>query len=148
MDALSYKTQYANKSTVQKEWWVVDAEGMVLGRLCSEVAKIIRGKHKPSFTPNVDCGDKVVVINAEKIRLTGKKWTDREIITHSGHPGGQKRRSPREVMEKDPTKLIEIAVKGMLPKNRLGRVLFKNLHVVAGPEHKFEAQQPKELKLN
>lgn len=148
MDALSYKTQYANKSTVQKEWWVVDAEDMVLGRLCSEVAKLIRGKHKPSFTPNVDCGDKVVVINADKIRLTGKKWTDREIIHHSGHPGGQKRRSPREVMEKDATKLIEIAVKGMLPKSRLGREVFKNLHVVAGPEHNFDAQQPKELKIN
>lgn len=145
MDTLSYKTISANKATVQKAWFVVDAENQVLGRVCSEIAKIIRGKHKPSYTPHVDCGDQVIVINADKIRLTGKKMTDKVYIRHTGYPGGQRFATPREVLAKNPRGVVESAVKGMLPKNRLGRVLFNNLFVYAGPEHPHAAQQPKEL---
>lgn len=147
MDTLSYKTVSANKNTVEKEWVVVDASNMVLGRFISQVAMVLRGKHKPSFTPHVDCGDNVIVINAEKVRLTGNKMQKKEYIWHTGYPGGQRRRTAREVMEKDPRRIIEYAVKGMLPKNRLGRELFRNLHVYVGSEHPHEAQQPKELKL-
>lgn len=147
MDTLSYKTVSANKNTVEKEWVVVDASNMVLGRFISQVAMVLRGKHKPSFTPHVDCGDNVIVINAEKVRLTGNKMQNKEYIWHTGYPGGQRRRTAREVMEKDPRRIIEYAVKGMLPKNRLGRELFRNLHVYVGSEHPHEAQQPKELKL-
>ena len=145
MDTLSYKTISANKATVQKAWFVVDAENQVLGRVCSEIAKIIRGKHKPSYTPHVDCGDQVIVINADKIRLTGKKMTDKLYIRHTGYPGGQRFATPREVLAKNPRGVVESAVKGMLPKNRLGRVLFNNLFVYAGSEHPHAAQQPKEL---
>lgn len=145
MDTLSYKTISANKATVQKAWFVVDAENQVLGRVCSEIAKIIRGKHKPSYTPHVDCGDQVIVINADKIRLTGKKMTDKVYIRHTGYPGGQRFATPREVLAKNPRGVVESAVKGMLPKNRLGRVLFNNLFVYAGSEHPHAAQQPKEL---
>lgn len=147
MDTLSYKTVSANKNTVEKEWVVVDAESMVLGRLISQVASILRGKHKPSFTPHVDCGDNVIVINAEKVRLTGNKMQKKEYIWHTGYPGGQRRRTVAEQMEKDPTKIIENAVRGMLPKNRLGRQIFHNLHVYVGAEHDHAAQQPKEIKL-
>ncbi|MCC5945079.1 MAG: 50S ribosomal protein L13 [Bernardetiaceae bacterium] len=147
MDALSYKTVSAKKSEVKKEWLLIDAEGMVLGRLATEVANRIRGKHKPCFTPHVDCGDHVVIINADKIRLTGKKWTDKQVIRHTGYPGGQRILSPREVMAKNPCKLVETAVKGMLPKSRLGNAIFHNLHVYAGTEHKHEAQQPKTVEL-
>lgn len=147
MDTLSYKTVSANKNTVEKEWVVVDAEGKVLGRLISQVASILRGKTKPSFTPHVDCGDNVIVINAEKIRLTGNKLQKKEYIWHTGYPGGQRRRTAIEQMEKDPTRIIENAVRGMLPKNRLGRQIFRNLHVYVGPEHPHEAQQPKEMNL-
>ncbi|MFA9198612.1 50S ribosomal protein L13 [Aquirufa sp. KTFRIE-69F] len=146
MDTLSYKTISANKATVQKAWFVVDAENQVLGRVCSEIAKIIRGKHKPSYTPHVDCGDQVIVINADKIRLTGKKMTDKVYIRHTGYPGGQRFATPREVLAKNPRGVVESAVKGMLPKNRLGRVLFNNLFVYAGSEHPHAAQQPKEIK--
>lgn len=146
MDSLSYKTISANKATVQKEWIVVDAEGAVLGRLTSEIAKVLRGKHKPSFTPHVDCGDNVIVINAEKVRLTGNKMTDKVYLRHTGHPGGQRETTPRQLLAKDPRRIIEHAVKGMLPKNRLGRRLFTNLHVYAGGEHPHAAQQPKEVK--
>ena len=145
MDTLSYKTISANKATVQKAWFVVDAENQVLGRVCSEIAKIIRGKHKPSYTPHVDCGDQVIVINEDKIRLTGKKMTDKVYIRHTGYPGGQRFATPREVLAKNPRGVVESAVKGMLPKNRLGRVLFNNLFVYAGSEHPHAAQQPKEL---
>ena len=148
MDTLSYKTISANKATVNKEWVLIDAENMVLGRLASEVAKIIRGKNKPEFTPHVDCGDNVIVINAEKVVLTGNKLTDREHFRHSGYPGGQTRQSPRQILDKYPERLVEKAVKGMLPKNKLGRALFKNLHVVVGAEHKYEAQKPKVIDLN
>ena len=148
MDTLSYKTVSANKATVNKEWVVVDADSKVLGRLASEVARVIRGKHKPDFTPNVDCGDNVIVINADKIRMTGKKWTDKVFVSHTGYPGGQRSATPKEVMaKKSSTILVERAVRGMLPKNRLGRSLFKNLYVYEGAEHPHEAQKPKEIKL-
>lgn len=147
MDTLSYKTLSANKQTVEKGWILVDAKGQTLGRLASQVAAIIRGKHKPYFTPHVDCGDNVVVINAEKIRLTGRKWDNKQYISHTGYPGGQRVINPRQLKAKLPTRLIEHAVRGMLPKNRLGRRLFHNLFVYAGQEHAHVAQQPKEIKL-
>jgi len=146
VDTLSYKTISANSATVQKEWIVVDANGEILGRLASQIAKILRGKHKPSFTPHVDCGDNVIVINADKIRLTGKKMTDKEYVRHTGHPGGQRFATPREVLAKQPGRVVEMAVRGMLPKNRLGRRMFTNLYVYAGGEHPHAAQQPKEVK--
>ncbi len=146
MDTLSYKTISANKATIQKDWVVVDAENQVLGRLCSEIAKIIRGKIKPSYTPHTDCGDQVIVINADKVRLTGKKLTDKVYTRHTGYPGGQRFATPREVLAKNPRGVVEAAVKGMLPKNRLGRALFNNLYVYAGTEHPHAAQQPKEIK--
>ena len=147
MDTLSYKTVSANKATVKKEWVLIDAENMVLGRLASEVARLLRGKHKPDFTPHVDCGDYVIVVNAEKVQLTGKKWTDRVHLRHSGYPGGQRAQSPKDILAKYPERLIEKAVKGMLPKNKLGSQLFRNLHVVAGPDHKYAAQNPKSIDL-
>ena len=146
MDTLSYKTISANKATVQKEWFVVDADSRVLGRLATQIARIVRGKHKPSFTPHVDCGDNIIVVNADKIRLTGKKWDDKVYVSHTGYPGGQRTVTPRELRAKDATRIIENAVKGMLPKNRLGRQLFKNLYVYEGGEHPHAAQNPKELK--
>ncbi|MCH3881683.1 MULTISPECIES: 50S ribosomal protein L13 [Tenacibaculum] len=148
MNTLSYKTVSANSSTVNKEWVLVDADGQTLGRLASKVAMLIRGKYKPSFTPHVDCGDNVVIINAEKIQLTGKKWTEKSYIRHTGYPGGQRSLTATEMFEKDPTRLIEKAVKGMLPKNKLGSALFKNLYVYAGTEHGQEAQKPKLTNLN
>ena len=148
MDTLSYKTVSANSATVEKEWLVVDAEGQILGRLASKVAKIIRGKHKVNFTPNVDCGDNVIVINAEKVVLTGSKMANKEYVRHSGYPGGQSKQNPEEVLAKYPERLVERAVKGMLPKNRLGSALFRNLKVVIGPDHKYEAQKPKVIDLN
>ena len=148
MDTLSYKTISANKNTVNKEWVLVDAEGQTLGRMSSIVAKLIRGKFKPNYTPHVDCGDNVVVINAEKIILSGKKWTDKSYIRHTGYPGGQKSLTATELFEKDPTRLVEKSVKGMLPKNKLGNALFRNLKVYAGAEHNQEAQKPKTINLN
>jgi large subunit ribosomal protein L13 len=147
VDTLSYKTISVNAATANKGWVVVNAENAVLGRLTSEIAKILRGKTKPSYSPHVDCGDNVIVINADKIRLTGKKMTDKQYVRHTGHPGGQRFATPRELMEKDPRRVIEYAVKGMLPKNRLGRHLFTNLFVYAGGEHPHAAQQPTEIKL-
>lgn len=147
MDTLSYKTVSANKATAQKGWVVIDAESQILGRLASEVAKIIRGKNKVNFTPHVDCGDNVIIINAEKVRLTGKKMTDKVYIRHTGYPGGQRFKTPREMMAKNPTKVVEMAVRGMLPKNRLGSRLYTNLYVYAGNEHPHQAQQPKEVKV-
>ena len=129
MDTLSYKTVSANKNTVNKEWVVVDAEGQSLGRLSSIVAKLLRGKYKPSFTPHVDCGDNVIVINSSKINLTGKKWDAKEYIRHTGYPGGQRSLTAQELFDKDPNRLIEKAVKGMLPKNKLGSAIFRNLKV-------------------
>ncbi|HNV68011.1 MAG TPA: 50S ribosomal protein L13 [Bacteroidales bacterium] len=147
MNTLSYKTVSANKATVEKEWVLVDAEGQALGRLASVVALMLRGKHKTSFTPHVDCGDNVIVINAEKIALTGAKMTDKEYIRHTGYPGGQRIVRADALMKKNPARLIEYAVKGMLPKNRLGAAIFKNLYVYEGPEHKHEAQKPKPIDL-
>lgn len=147
MDTLSYKTVSANKATVTKEWLHVDAEGQTLGRLSSVVAILLRGKHKPSFTPHVDCGDNVVITNAAKINLTGKKWTDKSYIRHTGYPGGQRSLTAQELFDKNPERLIEKAVKGMLPKNKLGAALFRNLKVNAGAEHSQEAQQPRTVNL-
>ncbi len=147
MNTLSYKTVSANKATVEKEWVLVDAEGQTLGRLASVVALMLRGKHKTSFTPHVDCGDNVIVINAEKVTMTGKKMTDKEYIRHTGYPGGQRIVKADELMKKHPVRLIEYAVKGMLPKNRLGSAIFRNLYVYEGPAHKQEAQQPKLIDL-
>lgn len=147
MDTLSYKTVSLNKATVDKNWVIVDVEGLVLGRAASEVAKIIRGKNKPGYTPHVDCGDNVIVINAEKIRLTGNKWSEKQYIRHTGYPGGQRFQTPQEAKAKNASLLVERAVKGMLPKNKLGSQLFKNLYVYSGSEHPHEAQQPKEVKL-
>ena len=148
MNTLSYKTVSANKSTVQKEWYIVDAKGEVLGRLASVVAMVLRGKHKPSFTPHVDCGDYVIVINAEKVKLTGKKMTDKQYIRYTGYPGGQRTQTPEDLLSKKPEAVVEKAVKGMLPKSRLGSELFRNLFVFAGEVHPHEAQQPKKLDLN
>ncbi len=148
MNTLSYKTVSANKATANKEWLVVDADGQSLGRLASKVAMLIRGKYKPNFTPHADCGDNVVVINAEKINLTGNKWTDKTYIRHTGYPGGQRSLNATELYQKDPARLVEKAVKGMLPKNKLGNALYKNLYVYAGAEHKQEAQSPKAINLN
>lgn len=146
MDSISYKTLFVNKETANKQWVIVDADSAVLGRLCSEVAKMIRGKHKASYTPHVDCGDNVIVINADKIRFTGKKWDDKVYIRHTGYPGGQRFSTPREEKEKSSTRIIENAVRGMLPKNRLGRALFRNLYVYEGAEHPHAAQNPKPVK--
>ena len=148
MDTLSFKTVSANKATVNKEWLVIDASGQILGRLASTVARILRGKHKSNFTPHVDCGDYVIVINAEKVVLTGDKLTDKEYVRHSGYPGGQSVQSAKEILVKYPERLVEKAVKGMLPKNRLGRSIYKNLKVVVGPDHKYAAQQPKLINLD
>ena len=148
MNTLSYKTVSANKATVNKEWLVVDAEGEVLGRLASKVAKLIRGKHKPNFTPHVDCGDNVVIVNAEKIKLTGNKWNDKTYVRHTGYPGGQRTLTASELMGKSPIKVVEKAVKGMLPKNRLGSALFRNLYVYEGAAHQQEAQKPRSINLN
>lgn len=148
MDTLSYKTVSANKATVNKEWMVIDATDVVLGRLASVVARILRGKHKPDFTPHVDCGDNVIIVNAEKVKLTGSKMADKTYYSYSGYPGGQRSQTAEDVMRKYPERLVERAVKGMLPKNRLGRSLFNNLKVVVGPEHKYEAQQPKVIDVN
>lgn len=148
MDTLSYKTVSANDGTVNKEWVVIDATDQVLGRLSSVAAKILRGKYKAEFTPHVDTGDNVIVINAEKVKLTGTKLADKEYIRHSGYPGGQKIQTAAEVLAKHPTRIIENAVKGMLPKNRLGRKILKNLYVYEGAEHPHEAQKPKEINLN
>ena len=147
MDTLSYKTISANKATVNKEWVLVDAEGQALGRLASKVAKLIRGKHKPNFTPHVDCGDNVIIINAEKITLSGNKWTDKSYIRHTGYPGGQKSLTATELFGKDPARVVEKSVKGMLPKNKLGAELFRNLTVVVGTAHKHEAQKPAVINL-
>jgi len=148
VDTLSYKTISANSTTVKKNWVLVDAKNEPLGRLASKVASLIRGKHKTNFTPHVDCGDNVIVINAEKVKLTGKKWDDKKYITFSGYPGGQKTSTAKEVMAKKPTYMVEKAIKGMLPKSKLGNAMFRNLYVYEGATHKQEAQQPKELKLS
>ena len=148
MDTLSYRTISANKTGARKEWLLIDAEGKTLGRLASVVAIILRGKHKTNYTPHADCGDNVVVINAEKVELTGNKWNDKEYVRYTGFPGGQIHTSVKDVLNKKPEFMVEKAVKGMLPKNRLGRELFRNLHVYVGSEHENEAQKPRKIELN
>ena len=148
MDTLSYKTVSANAGTVTKEWLVIDATDQILGRLASRVALVLRGKHKPSYTPHVDCGDNVIIINADKVRLTGKKLTDRVYVPHTGYPGGQRFTTPKELLASKPTAVVEHAVRGMLPRTRLGDKLFGNLYVYAGSEHPHEAQKPKTITLN
>ncbi len=148
MDTLSYKTTSANKETAQKEWVVVDASGLNLGRLSSGLAKLLRGKHKTNFTPHADCGDYVIVLNADKVELSGNKWEDKLYIRHTGYPGGQRSLTATELYNKDPKRLIDKSVKGMLPKNKLGAALLKNLHIFVGEEHTHEAQQPKKIDIN
>ncbi len=147
MNTLSYKTQYAKKSGENQAWFVADASSATLGRVASQVAAVIRGKHKPGYTPNVICGDNVIVVNADKIRMSGKKWNDKIYASYSGYPGGQKLLTPKQIHQKSNTKLVEMAVKGMLPKTRLGRQMIKNLHVYAGTEHPHSAQNPKVLEI-
>ena len=150
MDTLSYKTISANKETVKKEWVVIDATDQVLGRLGSKVAKLLRGKYKPNFTPHVDCGDNVIIINADKIKLTGNKMTDRVYLSYTGYPGGQREITPARMLAKPngAEKLMKKVVKGMLPKNRLASQLLGNLYIYAGSEHKHEAQNPKTIDIN
>ena len=148
MDYQSYKTVSLNSQTVNKEWFVIDATDQVLGRLASRIAVILRGKHKAGFTPHVDCGDNIIVINADKVRLTGKKLTDKVYVRHTGYPGGQRFANPKELLQRKPIAVIEEAVKGMLPNNKLGADLFRNLFVYAGAEHPHQAQQPKTITLN
>ncbi len=148
MDNLSYKTISANKATVQKEWVVVDATDQVLGRLGAKVAKLLRGKYKPSFTPHVDCGDNVIIINADKVKMTGNKWNDRIYLRHTGYPGGQRENTPAKMIAKDPLKLYKKVVLGMLPKNKLSDAIIGNLYVYAGTEHPHAAQTPKNIDIN
>lgn len=148
MDTLSYKTVSANKNTVNKEWVILDAEDQSLGRLASVAAKLLRGKHKPNFTPHVDCGDNVIVINAAKVKLTGNKWEAKEYRRYTGYMGGGRSLTARQLYGKDPRRVIETAIKGMLPKNRLGADLFRNLKVYNEENHEHEAQQPKSINLN
>ncbi len=148
MDTLSYKTISANKENAKKEWLLVDAENETLGRLASKVAVMIRGKHKTNFTPHADCGDNVIVINAEKVRLSGNKWDDKVYVRHTGYPGGQRELTAKQLLNRMPIRIIEKAVKGMLPKNRLGSALYTNLYVYEGAAHKQEAQQPRLINLN
>jgi large subunit ribosomal protein L13 len=148
VNALSYKTVSTSKATVSKEWIVVDADGHNLGRLATKVAMILRGKYKPSYTPHVDCGDNVIVINSEKINLTGNKLSEKTYVRHTGYPGGQRTLTAKVLQAKNPALLVEKAVKGMLPKNKLGAELFRNLNVVVGPEHKQGAQKPRTVNLN
>jgi large subunit ribosomal protein L13 len=148
VDTLSYKTVSLNKATAEKEWVVVDATDQILGRLSSKIALVLRGKHKAGYTPHVDCGDNVIVVNAEKVRLTGNKLKGKVYIRHTGYPGGQRFETAEEMLKKHPERMLEKAVKGMLPKNSLGAQLFTNLHVFVGAEHDKAAQQPKVINLD
>lgn len=148
MSDLSYKTISANKESVDKKWVLIDAKDAVLGRLASNTAKILRGKNKPNFTPHVDCGDNVIIINAEKIKLSGNKWQEKKYIRHTGYPGGQRVRTADEMIKRFPDRVITNAVKGMLPKNRLGKQLLTNLRVYVGEDYKEVAQKPEKIDLN
>jgi large subunit ribosomal protein L13 len=145
VDTLSYKTISEKNENVERKWYVVDADGEAVGRLCSKIAHVLRGKHKPSYTPHVDCGDNVIVINAEKVRFTGQKLDQKKYLRHTGYPGGQREKTARNLLAERPEKVIETAVKGMLPKNKLGRAMYKKLYVYAGAEHPHTAQQPEEF---
>ncbi|WP_343637646.1 50S ribosomal protein L13 [Fluviicola sp.] len=147
MNTLSYKTVSANKETADKKWLLVDAEGHTVGRLASEVAKLVRGKHKPNFTPHADCGDNVIVINAAKVSFSGTKLENKEYVRYTGYPGGQRSLTAQELLQRSPERVIEKAIKGMLPKNTLGRQLYRNVKVYAGAEHKHEAQNPEAINL-
>lgn len=148
MDTLSYKTISVSKANANKKWFVVDAEGQTLGRIASRIAIVLRGKHKVNYTPHDDCGDYVVVINAEKVTLSGKKWSDKKYIRHTGYPGGQRVTTAEEMLAKHPERLLEKAVRGMLPKNTLGRAIYRNMKVYTGPVHEQEAQKPQVLDLS
>ena len=148
MNTLSYKTVSVNKENANKKWYVIDAEGQILGRFASEVAMILRGKRKPCYTPHSDCGDIVIIINAEKIQLTGNKMAEKYYVHYTGYPGGQRVRTIGDQLKKKPEAVLEHAIKGMLPKTKLGKAIFDNLYVYAGPEHPHQAQQPEELKIN
>ena len=148
MDTLSYKTLSSNKITANKKWFLVDADGQNLGRFASKIAKVLRGKYKTNFTPHADCGDNVVIINASKIVMSGNKMDNREIFSHTGFPGGQKRISPRKMLEKDGTSVVRHAIKGMLPKNKLGAAILRNCYIFSSDEHDKEAQKPVNLNLN
>lgn len=148
MDTQSYKTVSLKAGDIKKEWYVIDATDVVLGRLASRVALVLRGKNKPSFTPNMDCGDNVIILNADKVKLTGKKMTEKVYVRHTGYPGGQRFMTPAELLRKKPTELVRKAVVGMLPKNRLGSKLIGNLYLYAGNEHPHQAQNPKTITLN
>jgi large subunit ribosomal protein L13 len=148
VDSNSFKTKYVNKDSIQKDWHIVNADGKILGRFASEIAKILRGKHKPSFSPHTDCGDNIIVINSDNIKMTGNKWKDKQYVRHTGYPGGQRVPTPQELKEKkSSTFIIEKAVRGMLPKNRLGRQLFRNLFVYEDSNHPHDGQKPKEIKI-
>ena len=148
MSDLSFKTVSANKSNVEKKWVLVDVEDLILGRVASQIALYLRGKHKPNYTPHVDCGDNVIVINASKVKLSGDKWKNKKYIRHTGYPGGQRSLSAEELFKKNPTKLVENAVKGMLPKNKLGSNLYRNLKVFSGSDHNITDNTLKEVKFN
>ncbi len=148
MDTLSYKTVSANKATVQKNWLLVDAENETVGRLASKVAYLVRGKHKTNYTPHVDCGDNVIIVNADKVRFTGSKLNDKVYTRHTGYPGGQRFATPRELLATKPEKVLELAIGRMLPKTKLGDRLRRNVFVYAGTEHKHEAQNPTTVDLN
>lgn len=147
MDSRSYKTLSANKQTVEKQWFIIDVEGQVLGRVASQIAHILRGKHKPSYTPHVDCGDNVIVLNADKIRLTGNKWDQKKYLRHTGYPSGQREVIAKDMLAKHPTRIVEYAVKGMLPGTKMGSQMLRNLRVYAGTEHPHEAQEPVKFEL-
>ena len=146
MNTLSYKTQSANAQTVERKWHVIDADGEVVGRLASRIARVLRGKHKPDYTPHFDNGDHVIVINADKVRFTGQKLNNKVYLRHTGYPGGQRQATPRQLLSRKPELVIEHAIKGMMPKTKLGRAQYRKLHVYAGAEHPHAAQKPEELK--
>ncbi len=146
MDTLSYRTKSAKSEEVERKWYILDAENLIVGRMSSKVATVLRGKHKPSYTPHVDTGDNVIIINADKARFTGAKWDDKVYLRYSGYPGGQKSITAKELNKKKPFAVLETAIKGMLPKNKLGRAMFKKLFVYAGAEHPHAAQKPEEFK--
>lgn len=146
VDTLSYRTKTISAKGIERKWFIVDAEDVVLGRMCSTISKVLQGKHKAAYTPNIDNGDHVIVINAEKVKLTGNKWDQKQYITYSGYPGGQKSKTAKQIRDRKPEHIIEKAVKGMLPRTKLGRQMYKKLHVFAGAEHTHAAQKPETLK--
>jgi large subunit ribosomal protein L13 len=148
VDAISYKTKFTHPAKADKKWYLVDAENQVVGRIASRVAYILRGKNKTSYTPHTDSGDNIIIINADKVRFTGKKATDKEYIRYTGYPGGQRFATPKELLNRKPEEVLRLAIHGMLPKGRLGRKLNTNVHIYAGTEHQHEAQQPVKIDIN